>query len=325
MSRKTTIDSLFVQRAEPAAPGKSAAASPERVKTGAISAMGASLKQLTESAKAASRLQDQITAGAHVIEIEPDQIDASMIADRIAVEDDPSLDELVESIRTSGQQVPVLVRPAADGRYQIAYGRRRLRAAAKLGVKVKALVRNLTDDELVIAQGKENLDRKDLSYIERAQFARRLEDQGFERPVIMAALSTDKADLSRYISVAKAVPERIVHAIGPAPKTGRPRWVALAEKLAQDPSPAEAALARPEFGKLDSDSRFAAVLAAFAPPAVGEPAWACDKAVRIERRRDRTVLTIDDRRGSEFGAYLVDRLDELYRNFRQRKEQDGKR
>lgn len=158
MNRKSTIDSLFVQKGE----GKPLPL--ERVKTGAISAMGTSLKQLTESAKAASRLQEQFAAGAVVIEIEPDKIDASLIKDRIAVEVDSDFEALVESIRSSGQQVPILVRPLEGGRYQIAYGHRRARAAAKIGVKVKALVRELTDAELVVAQGKENLDRKDLLF-----------------------------------------------------------------------------------------------------------------------------------------------------------------
>ena len=139
MSRKTTINSLFGPRGDAPVP-KSASASPDRVRTGAISAMGSSLKQLTESAKAASRLQEQIAAGAVVVELDPDKIDVSPVADRIATEIDPSFDELVESMRGSGQQVPILVRPV-QGRYQIAYGHRRVRAAQILDIRVKALVR----------------------------------------------------------------------------------------------------------------------------------------------------------------------------------------
>jgi ParB family chromosome partitioning protein len=322
VSRKATIDNLFVQRSEQLAPGKSAATSSERVRTGAISAMGASLKQMAESAKVASRLQDQIVAGAVVVELDPEKIDASLISDRIAADVDPSFDELVESIRASGQQVPVLVRPLESGRYQIAYGRRRLRAAAKLGIRVKALVKEMADAELVIAQGKENLDRKDLSYIERAQFARRLEDQGFDRVVIMAALSTDKADLSRYISVARAIPERIIDAIGPAPKAGRLRWVALAEKLAKAPTAVDAVIAGPEFQRLESDARFGAVFNAFSQTVASAIIWACDKAARIEHKSDRVVLTIDETRKPNFGAYVVGRLDEIYREFCERKEAD---
>jgi ParB family chromosome partitioning protein len=307
LNRKSTIDSLFVQKGE----GKPLPL--ERVKTGAISAMGTSLKQLTESAKAASRLQEQFAAGAVVIEIEPDKIDASLIKDRIAVEVDSDFEALVESIRSSGQQVPILVRPLEGGRYQIAYGHRRARAAAKIGVKVKALVRELTDAELVVAQGKENLDRKDLSFIERARFACRLEKQGFDRNVIMAALSTDKADLSRYISIANSIPEKIIEAIGPAPKVGRPRWASLAEKL--DSDAAYAVIRSTEFKVMDSDDRFAAVLNAISRRPPKETTWACDRQAKIDRKADKTVLTIN----VGFGAYLVDRLDDLYREFQERK------
>lgn len=318
MSRKATINNLFVQKGEAPAP-KSASASPDRVGTGAISSMRTSLKQLTESAKAATRLQEQIAVGAVLIEIEPDKIDGSPVADRIATEIDHDFDELVESLKHSGQQVPILVRPIKEGRFQIAYGHRRVRAAVKLGIKVKALVREMTDAELVVAQGKENLDRKDLSYIERAQFARGLEAQGFDRPVIMAALSTDKTDLSRYLSVAAAIPDRIIKAIGPAPKTGRPRWVALAEKLEADAGKAETVIGTAEFRALDTDARFAAVFKAFNQSAPKATSWACNKAAKIDRKENRTVLTIDEGKAPAFGAWLAGRLDELYAEF-QRKE-----
>lgn len=318
MSRKTTINTLFGSRSEAPA-SRSASASSDRVRTGAISAMGSSLKQLTESAKAASRLQEQIAAGSVVVDLEPDKIDVSPVADRIATEIDPSFDELIESMRSSGQQVPILVRPVQD-RYQIAYGHRRVRAALRLGIKVKALVRELTDAELVVAQGKENLDRKDLSYIERAQFARRLETQGFDRAVIMAALSTDKTELSRYLSVASAVPERIFQAIGPAPKTGRPRWVALAEKLESGKATAETVIKGADFKSLDSDARFAAVFQAFKHPAPKVVSYACGKAARIDRKNNRTVLTIDEQRAPDFGAFLIEKLDDLYSEFKKEKE-----
>ncbi|NEK55940.1 plasmid partitioning protein RepB, partial [Rhizobium leguminosarum] len=81
----------------------------------------------------------------------------------------------------------------------------------------------------VIAQGIENSARWNLSYIERAVFALNLELKGFERPVIMKALSTDKTELSKLISVAKAIPAEIVRSVGAAPGIGRRRWMALAQ------------------------------------------------------------------------------------------------
>ena len=67
-------------------------------------------------------------------------------------------------------------------------------------------MRRLSDAELVIAQGRENLERRDLSYIERAQFAAALEAQGFDRATILAAVEPNKGNLSVMLSIANAVP-----------------------------------------------------------------------------------------------------------------------
>ena len=157
-----------------------------------------------------------------VLDIAPDLIDASFIQDRLETTAD-ELASLTDSIRERGQLIPILVRPHPEhtGRYQIAYGRRRLAAARTLGRPVRATVKQLSDDELVVAQGQENIERKDLSYIERALFAAKLEDRGFPRQTIMSAVSTDKASLSKLISVATRIPRDILEAIGPAPKIGR--------------------------------------------------------------------------------------------------------
>lgn len=332
MTRRDTINSLFARRTEPTAP--SAASDKERVRTGAISAMGASLKELTEGARTAARLQEQVEAGAAVVDLDPALADGSIVSDRLIAEIDPNFDALVESMRASGQQVPILVRPhpSVRGRYQVAYGHRRLRAAAILGLPVKAIVRPLTDGELVVAQGKENLDRHDLSYIEKALFARRLEDQGFERSVIMAALSTDKADLSRYISVARMIPEPLLQEIGPAGKAGRARWIALAERLGQPRGEkiVQETLASGAFGALGSDARFALLFQALEKTprksAAKVRVWtnsAGKKVARIESLAERTVVTIDEKAIPAFGAYLVEQLDDLYARFLQAKRGEG--
>lgn len=327
MSRKDTITALFTQKKAPAAP---AAIDPERerVKTGAVSAMGASLQHLTESARQAVRLQEQIDEGSVVVRLDPSLIDSGLVADRLRPPVDPSFDALVASMRESGQQVPILVRPVGTEprRYQVAYGHRRLRAAQELGIDVKAIVRPLTDAEMVIAQGKENLERRDLSYIEKAIFARRLEDAGFERATIMAALSTDKADLSRYISVARQIPEAIAQAIGPAERIGRARWLVMAENL-QRPGMAkhvDAAVAGEAFAEADSNTRFAIVLKAISgSKAAKKPkvrTWQdADgrKVLRIETRKDQTALIVDEAAAPDFGDFLVGEIDALYQRYLQ--------
>ena len=167
---------------------------------------------------------------------------------------------LKELIRQHGQQVPVLLRPhpSQPGRFQVAYGHRRVRALAELERPVRAVVRELSDDELVVAQGQENNARKDLSFIERASFATTLEDRSFGRETIMAALNVDKTELSRLISVSRAVSREIVEAIGPAPKAGRRRWMELADRLgARGADKATAPILHDdEFRSRNSDDRF---------------------------------------------------------------------
>jgi ParB family chromosome partitioning protein len=102
---------------------------------------------------AVTRSIEQLKAHS-IVDLDPELIDPSFIADRM----ESTLEShkaLVDSIREHGQQVPALVRPHPhkEGRYQIAYGRRRLRAVAELGRPLRAVVKPLTDQQLVVAQG----------------------------------------------------------------------------------------------------------------------------------------------------------------------------
>ena len=326
MSRKDAINSMFLQKpasvsADPAAVAKR----PERVRSGAIAAMGSSLEELTQGARAAAKLHEQLLTGDHVIALDPATIDPSPIADRLLADVDPGFDQLVASLEQDGQQVPILVRPnpAVEGRYQVAYGRRRLRALAQLGFQVKAIVRPLSDDELVVAQGRENLDRADLSFIEKALFAKRLEDAGYDRAVIMAALSTDKSDLSRYIAIARRIPEDLARQIGPAAKAGRSRWSTLAEGLAKPgfTSRLHDIVTSEAFRVANSDMRLALVLKTLLPVAdrvaKGE-AWSTPqgrRAARVERRGTQTAITFDEKRVPDFAEFVAGRLDDLYAEF----------
>ncbi len=137
--------------------------------------------------------------------------------------------ELVKSIAETGQQVPVLLRPAAkdDGYFEVIYGRRRILACKRLGCPVKALIRTLDDTSALMAKGLENASRKDLSFYERARFARAILDQGYYRIEACRALSISKNSLSQLERVARLVPDNVGEMVGPAPKSGRPKWMAL--------------------------------------------------------------------------------------------------
>lgn len=232
-----------------------------RSASGAVKAMGLSLGGLSKEIEEARRLKESLDAAERVTQVDTTLVEASFVADRLDHgAQDPDFEALVSSIETSGQQVPVLLRPHPDkpGRYQTAYGHRRVRAAGKLGVPVLAIVRPLSDVELVLAQGKENSERRDLSFIERALFAHELIGRGFERSIVQDALSLHKAEMTRFLQVADAVPEQIVRAIGAAPKVGRPRWMALAELLKSEAARVKAddEITSQRFRAAASDERF---------------------------------------------------------------------
>jgi ParB family transcriptional regulator, chromosome partitioning protein len=290
---------------------------------GAVKAMNLGLQRLSDEASAAKSLRATLAGAEHVIEIAPSEIEFSFIRDRLPVETDPSYESLKAQIAGQGQQVPILVRPhpADSRRYQVAYGHRRLRAAAELGRPVKAIVRKLTDDELVIAQGQENGERRDLSFIERALFASHLEKRDFDRSIITAALGVDMPELSRLLGVVAAVDAGIIQAIGPAPKVGRPRWLMLAGK-ANDPEAAKIAKRAVEgngFATMDSNARFAAVLSALleseARPSRGErlPAARRNKGIAWIERSGRSIQLVSKEKA--FGTFLEGRLPSLLVEF----------
>ncbi|NRQ18906.1 plasmid partitioning protein RepB [Ensifer sesbaniae] len=297
---------------------------------GAVRAMNLSLGRLNEEAAAAKDLREAIAAGDKVIELDPALIEVSFIRDRIPLEADPQFDDLKTSIADSGQQVPILVRPhpSKPSHYQAAYGHRRLRAANDLGRSVKAVVRNLTDEQVILAQGQENGPRIDLSFIERALFARRLEEHGFDRDTIARALSVDKPEISRLLQVAENVPSEIILAIGPAPKVGRPRWLAFAERLKDSSAAAkrvEKELQAADFLATETNKRFDRLWKAMT---VAEKKSKDIEAVRtkkglplasIEHSARGSKITVTS---AEFAEFLSSHMHEFVAMFEQ--EKDGK-
>ena len=204
----------------------------------------------------------EITANS-IRDIEPDRIEMDGLRDRLALEDS-SIDELAESIRKHGQQVPIMVRPSDQpDRYRIVYGRRRLAAVRKIGGTIKAIVRTLDDDASLIAQGQENNLRLDPSFIEKALFIREMQAANYKPAVIQDALGLTRQGVSNHRVVIDQMPDEVIQLIGPAHGIGRRQWAELAALTAQTSLPD---LARQTLSAqsiiLASNDRFKAVLAA---------------------------------------------------------------
>ena len=296
---------------------------------GAVRAMNMSLGRLNEEAAAAKVLRETIAQGDRVVELDPAQVEAAFIQDRIPVRLDETLEALKASMRENGQQVPILVRPHPEKPklYQAAYGHRRLRAASELGLKVRAVIRQLTDEELILAQGQENGHRVDLSFIERALFARRMDEHGFDCETIAQALSVDKPEVSRLLQVAQAVPDDIILAIGPAPKIGRPRWLALADRLKTAPLARKAVTltSAEEFGAADSNDRFASLWTALNEAAPEQKSRLSDEPVKTRKGAVLATLSRSGKgaklaiRSQAFAAFMAERMPQLVEEF---EEQD---
>lgn len=272
-------------------------------------------------------LREQLATGTVAIELDPVSIDPSPFSDRFEDQDPAADASLKQSIAERGQEIPILVRehPTSPGRYQSAYGHRRVRVTRALGIKVKAYVRELTDEDLVVAQGIENSGREDLSFIERAAFALTLENAGFQRSLIQSALSVDRAEVSKLIAVAKAVPADLQKAVGRAPKVGRPRWLVLADAVTDGKvlTRVRKATQTDAFLSAHTNERLALLLVAAkrtvgAVGSAGEPVTVRNsdgaEIARVVRTGKRSRIEVAE--DAEFVDFLVSKLPDLHRSFR---------
>ncbi|MBB2687749.1 UNVERIFIED_ORG: ParB family chromosome partitioning protein [Rhizobium etli] len=327
MSKRTqSIRSMFAGGNDQAASDE-ARQPVQRVASGAVRSLKDTFSEVERDYE---ELKQQFANGAFPIDLDPELVDPSPFADRFADQDIAAVEALKTSIKDHGQEIPILVRvhPVEVGRYQVAYGHRRLRASAELGLKVKAYVRELDDDRLVVAQGIENSAREDLTFIERAAFALKLEEGGFQRSLIQTALSVDRQEVQKLVSVARAVPRWLIDSIGRAPKIGRPRWQELADLLKASGAEKKARKATEDksFLHKDSDDRFLTVLKASkvddAKTSSASPTRLVAKSAdglqiatlavggkhcKIEMNRDRD---------GAFAEFVMEQLPALYANFR---------
>ena len=83
--------------------------------------------------------------------------------------DDGKMQDLVDSVKENGVLTPVLIRPTANDQYEMISGHRRMHAAAITGLTtIPAIIRELSDDEAVIAMVDANIQREELLPSEKA-------------------------------------------------------------------------------------------------------------------------------------------------------------
>jgi len=151
------------------------------------------------------RTVETTTAGLE--EVALDQIDPNPFQPRRAFPSD-KLQELANSIRSSGVVQPVLLR-RSNQRYQLIAGERRWRAARLAGLAaIPALVRELGDRDALELALTENLLREDLNPIEAAHGYEVLQQKhGLSHEEIAARLGLDRSTVTNTLRLLRLPPE----------------------------------------------------------------------------------------------------------------------
>lgn len=116
--------------------------------------------------------------------------------------------ELIESIKTKGILTPLLVRPN-NGRFEIAAGHRRFRAALRLDLaEIPVLIRDMSDNDFLELITIENLQREDVHPLDEAQGYRTLmEKTGLDVPTIAAKVGKSISYVYQRLKFSDLIPE----------------------------------------------------------------------------------------------------------------------
>jgi len=137
-------------------------------------------------------------------EIAIDLIDPNPYQTRRNIREE-SLNELADSIRSSGVVQPVVLRPVTGGRYQLVAGERRWLASKRAEKStIPAVVRQISNEQAMEITIVENLQREDLNPIEQARAFERLSREfGLTQEQIATRTGKDRASIANFIRLLK--------------------------------------------------------------------------------------------------------------------------
>ena len=140
--------------------------------------------------------------------------------------DDGKMQDLVDSVKENGVLTPVLIRPTANDQYEMISGHRRVHAAAIAGLTtIPAIIREMSDDEAVIAMVDANIQREELLPSEKA-FAFKMKLNAMKRQagrptknasqngtnkrsdeLLASEVGISRNQIQRYIRLTELIPE----------------------------------------------------------------------------------------------------------------------
>ncbi|HVP16848.1 MAG TPA: ParB/RepB/Spo0J family partition protein [candidate division Zixibacteria bacterium] len=134
------------------------------------------------------------------------------------------LNELAASIREVGLLEPIIVRPV-NGEFEVVVGERRFRASQQAGLeKVLAVVRKYTDDEVVQLNLIENVQREELSAIEKGKVCKYLleecPDKYPSQRAIAEKIGVSPEAVSTWLRTAEVVPKEAQSFVAPSTISG---------------------------------------------------------------------------------------------------------
>jgi ParB family chromosome partitioning protein len=170
-------------------------------------ALGKGLDSLLPRVSAAPKPSAAETEGGKPREIPVDQIDRNPFQTRSQV-DEEQLAELAASITANGVVQPILVRPQANGRFQLIAGERRWRASKLAGKEtVPAILRQVSDEQAMEITIVENLQRADLNPMEQARAFERLSREfHMTQEQIAVRTGKDRATVANFMRLLKLPP-----------------------------------------------------------------------------------------------------------------------
>ena len=122
--------------------------------------------------------------------------------------DQDALKALAESIKTQGVIQPILVRPVAEGKFEIIAGERRWRASRMAGLQaVPVVIRNIPDNQALAVALIENIQREDLNPLEQALGIQRLINEfGLTHQAAADALGRSRAAVTNLLRLLELAP-----------------------------------------------------------------------------------------------------------------------